>query len=916
MDERVRSSTMASGAMVALVTGGTAVRAMTTSKRLPALTAVIALLTGSLIAGMAMPAAADEGANDGVTFNIDNFAGDRMGTRTLVPQAPMNCDVTGNTNLTDGAGTMKVDIVVPDTFGCNYGSAAIRWDAPTSVDIEQGGADRLQLKYRDVLPNQSGALTFGLRLVDVNGRVAQVGGISRNGGSAGDFLTIRYAPAYVGDVAVLDFDNGFDKSQVKSVTLLVAATKNNQNVSVTFEGLGANVGEPSYAAPVIGAEDQYAFLASQQSEYSFTVTGYPAPDLSFTSVPGWMTVSTTKGYSATEVTLSGNPGTNYTQTSILVRANVANSLSASRSVPIVVPSPVTLTYSTASATKGVAGPVALGTAVSTPGPSIIGEPTGLPAGTALAMNGNSVDLTGTPTESGEFTIEASVGNDWEDAAFSRALVVGESPTLVDTEQIDLQRDVEMTPIALASSGYPGPVFTSTALPEGLTLSPAGVITGTPTTNGTTTVTVTVTNDFGTSDTSLDVNVGQAPALTAIDDVALPLGAQIDAITVGASGSPAPTLTSSELPDGLSLTASGTVEGTPTAVGATTVTITATNDFGSADESFTINVGAAPSLTVAPSFDAIMGDPFSLAFDLTGTDAGVTASGLPDGIELVTDADGVSLAGTPTLAPGINLASGSVLLTATSDYGVAQATVSWTVERHEAPVIFVNDALLVDVGDEVDLPVIATGLPAASVTVEGLPAGLSWVPGVVGGRIQGTVTATGTSSVIIRATNGVGDGAEATLIITAELPVIDLTISASSVMPGQTIDLVASGFPANDPVEAVLHSEPTLVGSSVANAEGVLMLSVTIPADTPAGSHTLVVTGGSGASASASLQVLVPIATDDPIDPNSADGNGSDGSGEDDDSLAATGSNLSSGALAALLCVMAGALALGIRRRRM
>ena len=88
------------------------------------------------------PVQADE--TDG-GFSVDDFAGNSIGTRTLVGGPHDQCGWTDNHTMTMGTGTMKIDLRVPDTRGCTYASIGVRWTAPTSVNIEQGGADRIIL---------------------------------------------------------------------------------------------------------------------------------------------------------------------------------------------------------------------------------------------------------------------------------------------------------------------------------------------------------------------------------------------------------------------------------------------------------------------------------------------------------------------------------------------------------------------------------------------------------------------------------------------------------------------------------------------------------------------------------------------------------------------------------------------------
>lgn len=621
------------------------------------------ILTALLVTGVtAVTYVAPAQAADG--FSVDDFNGNSMGTREVVPANPSNCDVTDSTSLTMGTGTMRVNVNVPDSRGCNYASAQVRWTAGTSVNIEQNGADRIILKYRDVTPNQPSAVTFGLHLVDVNGRTANVGGLTRNGGAAGDWLTIRYTPEYVGDVSVLNFQSGFDRGHVKSVALLIAATTNNQNVGVTFEGIGTNVGEPSYEAPSFGNAAAYDFPASTATTKTFVVTGNPAPDVTWTGKPSWMTITTSAVSGGRQVTMSGDPGIAYSDSNIAFHADVANSLTADASVRIVVPSPVTVTPNSTTTQVGVAGPVVLGTATSVPAPTFVNNVSGLPAGTSLALSGTNIVLNGTPTVAGTYSIAATVGNDFRTAPFSRSLIVGQPPAVGAVATQTYLRGTAISPLTVTSTGYPAPSLAITNLPAGLTAA-GGVISGTPTATSTTTVTVTATNSFGADTKTFTIKVGDAPTVTAPSSLDLVAGTALDA-TLPVTGVPT-TFTATGLPDGTSAQFAGGVAklvGTPTrpansAAASGTATVTVTNDFGTQSKQIPWTVSAVPELTGPTFAAATVGTALSpVDITITGypsptvtvTDPDDDGTLVPPGITVDQSVPGVvSISGTPTAA---------------------------------------------------------------------------------------------------------------------------------------------------------------------------------------------------------------------------------------------------------------------------
>jgi hypothetical protein len=64
-------------------------------------------------------------------------------------------------------------------------------------------------------------------------------------------------------------------------------------------------------------------------------------------------------------------------------------------------------------------------------------------------------------------------------------------------------------------------------------------------------------------------------------------------------------------------------------------------------------------------------------------------------------------------------------------------------------------------------------------------------------------------------------------------------------PGESVTLTGAGLPPNTPIDVDLFSDPVRLGSTITDALGAFRLVVTIPADTPAGIHTIVITGPAG-----------------------------------------------------------------------
>ena len=180
---------------------------------------------------------------------------------------------------------------------------------------------------------------------------------------------------------------------------------------------------------------------------------------------------------------------------------------------------------------------------------------------------------------------------------------------------------------LNASGGTGLTTFSTsagALPSGLTLTTAGVLSGKPTSAGTFTFTVTATDSGGASG-SQSYTVTMNPAL-AITTTALPGGEATLAYgqTISATGGTGPYTfgsTSGTVPPGLSVGTTGVLSGTPTTAGSYTFTVTVTDTaLATANQTYTIAVGPGPfsqyQVTIMGSGTVQAGNNFNMMVQAT------------------------------------------------------------------------------------------------------------------------------------------------------------------------------------------------------------------------------------------------------------------------------------------------------------
>jgi prepilin-type N-terminal cleavage/methylation domain-containing protein len=217
--------------------------------------------------------------------------------------------------------------------------------------------------------------------------------------------------------------------------------------------------------------------------------------------------------------------------------------------------------------------------------------------------------------------------------------------------------------ATGANGVPAYSYTAANLPPGLTMAKkTGLITGSPTTPGTYTVTFTIADANAVTGTlSYPYVVYSSLVLATLADQTIKLGDQIDLTAAGSGGDGNYTYSAANLPTGPSVkinAKNGAISGKPTASGRFLPTITVTDGTGAtASQRVAIIVTTTTSLvfTAPPLTAADRSTPKGTAASLTLTTNGtllglapvVTVTGLPTGLNY-NALTGV-ISGTPTTA---------------------------------------------------------------------------------------------------------------------------------------------------------------------------------------------------------------------------------------------------------------------------
>jgi hypothetical protein len=176
---------------------------------------------------------------------------------------------------------------------------------------------------------------------------------------------------------------------------------------------------------------------------------------------------------------------------------------------------------------------------------------------------------------------------------------------------------------------------SGSLPAGLTLSPSGALSGTPTASGTSSFTILVTDSTSpsaeTASVGFSIVVAAAPVSLSITTGSLPGVTVSDAYsaTFAATGGTTPyawAVASGSLPTGLSLSSAGVISGTPSTTGTSTFTVRVTDSSTptakTATASFSIVVSAASATTLLGIF---VSDMQASDEEAAATALGVTAT---------------------------------------------------------------------------------------------------------------------------------------------------------------------------------------------------------------------------------------------------------------------------------------------------
>jgi len=572
--------------------------------------------------------------------------------------------------------------------------------------------------------------------------------------------------------------------------------------------------------------------------YSFTYTSTGSPNFSVTSG------SLPPGLSLTANVISGTPTTPGTFTGMMTASNGTMPNTAQPFSITIAPLPPTITNGPPP--NGTVGVAYSFTYTSTSSPTFSATGT-LPTGLSISPAGV---ISGIPTAAGTFagiTVTATNGTG-PDATQTFAMTIAPAaPTITNGPP---PNGVFGVAYSFTYTSTSSPTFSATGtLPTGLSISPAGVISGTPTTPGTFAgITVTATNGTApdaTQSFSMTIAATPPPAPT-ITNGPPPNG------TVGATYSFTYTATDSPtfsatgtLPTGLTLSPAGVISGTPTVAGTFAgITVTATNGTApDATQNFAITIApAAPTITNGPPPNGTVGVAYSFSYTSTNSPTFSATGTLPTGLSI--NSAGM-ISGTPTAAgtfSGITVtATNGTAPDATQNFAITIAA-----SAPPPPTITNGPPPNGTVGIAYSFSYTSTNSPTFSATGAS-PTGLSISSA---GVISGTPTVAGTfSAITVTATNGTAPDATQNISITitpAAPTITSITPTSGSTAGGQSVTITGMNLTGATSVTFdgtagtfTVDSATSITVTTPAHAAGAVSVTVTTAGGSATGNYTYV-----------------------------------------------------------------------------
>ena len=392
---------------------------------------------------------------------------------------------------------------------------------------------------------------------------------------------------------------------------------------------------------------------------------------------------------------------------------------------------------------------------------------GLPDG--LSANSEGL-ISGTPSTVGSFLPIATAGNSAGKDTRTYKIVITEpaptviAPVITTTQDLGTFTVGDSVSVNLEATGTTPITWLKTdgSLPDGLTLSTSGEISGELTKAGTFSFLVSATNTAGSVSRRFTMKVSAlkpsviAPVITSSGDLGKFMAGDKLGVQLKATGTSPITWTATGLPEGLSISSAGLIYGTAMTAWQYTFTVTASNSAGSDSRQFTLtfeDAVIAPKITTAQDLGTFtVGNSMSKLIEATGSSPLTwNAMGLPSWLTL--NADTGMIFGTPEKAGEF-----SFTLTAENSGGKDSRKFLLKVKTNAstatAPTITTGSLPDGETGAVYNTTLDAKGTSPLTWSASGLPDGLTL--NETSGKLAGSPKASGTFTIVVTVENSAGN----------------------------------------------------------------------------------------------------------------------------------------------------------------
>lgn len=366
----------------------------------------------------------------------------------------------------------------------------------------------------------------------------------------------------------------------------------------------------------------------------------------------------------------------------------------------------------------------------------------------------TIDIAGPPNQAHFSFDRVVVDTHWSPTGFQRDSMADAPVSIATASPLPVGGVNTAYSATLAGTGGTAPyTFTTTSgvLPAGLSLTPAGMLEGTPTGIGTSSFTVQITDVNGLVATKVfEVFVTTTPAVTTTTLANALSGAAYSAslAVTGGTGPYAWSVSHGALPTGIALSEAGELAGTPTVAGVFpfVVQVEDANGFSST-QALSLTLINLTVATAPPLPGAVRNVAYSTTLSSMGGTApytwSISSGALPTGLTL-TGAGVIS--GTPTAA---GTATFTLRLEDGALFAVTKEFTLTVTEKFIAPAIHPVTFPVTTIGTAFSHSITAANYPK-TFTAVGLPRGLKITPAT--GVISGRPEAAGVFNVQLQATN--------------------------------------------------------------------------------------------------------------------------------------------------------------------